>query len=163
MAGDPLQGVLIVILLLQAAAPMLSARLPVPLTQSVAACLSGGSLTLLIPAALGIASILLLLLVPAADIWVAVAGPLTHIPMIVFWLLMLLVATWVAYRTTHIKLNWPNPLTTETLGIAVCVGAVVVSRCWPANSSRSAPQQPGLSMTSVELQLCKVKLHLCFT
>jgi len=122
-------GVLIVILLLQAAARMLSARLPFRLQLSVAVCLSCASLTLLIPAALGIASILLLLLIPAADIWVAVAGPLTHIPMIVFWLLMLLVATWVAYRTTHIKLNWPNPLTAETLGIAVCVGAVVVSRC----------------------------------
>eukprot|EP00775_Hariotina_reticulata_P003588 gene3588-3854_t len=64
---------------------------------------------------------------PKADIWVAVAGPLTHVPMTIFWLLMLLLATWVAYRTTHITLLWPNPLTTETLGIAICVGAVVLN------------------------------------
>eukprot|EP00879_Flechtneria_rotunda_P033330 GHRR01036901.1.p1 GENE.GHRR01036901.1~~GHRR01036901.1.p1 ORF type:complete len:257 (+),score=33.10 GHRR01036901.1:855-1625(+) len=64
---------------------------------------------------------------PKADVWVAVAGPLTHVPMTAFWVLMLLVATYVAYGTTHITLVWPAYLTIHNLGVAVCVGAVVLN------------------------------------
>lgn len=63
----------------------------------------------------------------AADMWVAVAGPLTHIPMTLFWICMLVAATYAAYGTTHIQLAWPWPLTVKNLGVAVCVGSVLVS------------------------------------
>lgn len=59
--------------------------------------------------------------------WVAVAGPLTHVPMTGFWVAMLVAATYVAYGNTNISLGWPYALTVHTLGVAVCVGAVVVS------------------------------------
>lgn len=63
----------------------------------------------------------------AADMWVAVAGPLTHVPMVIFWVCMLIAATYAAYGHTHIQLGWPYDLTMKTLGVAVCVGAVIVS------------------------------------
>jgi hypothetical protein len=37
--------------------------------------------------------------------WVAVAGPLTHIPMTGFWVLMSLAATKVAYGTAFVTLQ----------------------------------------------------------
>lgn len=63
---------------------------------------------------------------PAADMWVALAGPLTHVPMTIFWVCMLVAATFAAYGTTSISLSWPGLLTLHNLGVAVCVGAVVV-------------------------------------
>eukprot|EP00882_Tetradesmus_deserticola_P016313 GHRQ01017415.1.p4 GENE.GHRQ01017415.1~~GHRQ01017415.1.p4 ORF type:complete len:171 (+),score=30.14 GHRQ01017415.1:129-641(+) len=64
---------------------------------------------------------------PKADMWVAFAGPLTHIPMTAFWVGILFAATFIAYGTTAIQLAWPHPLTYRNLGVAVCVGAILVS------------------------------------
>eukprot|EP00878_Enallax_costatus_P035949 GHUV01040207.1.p1 GENE.GHUV01040207.1~~GHUV01040207.1.p1 ORF type:complete len:240 (+),score=39.70 GHUV01040207.1:475-1194(+) len=64
---------------------------------------------------------------PKADMWVALAGPLTHVPMTIFWVCMLVAATYVAYGTTSISLGWPWPLTVHNLGVAVCSGAVVLN------------------------------------
>jgi hypothetical protein len=63
----------------------------------------------------------------AADMWVAFAGPLTHIPMTAFWVGLLIAATYIAYGTTAIQLAWPYPLTYKNLGVAVCVGSILVS------------------------------------
>lgn len=62
----------------------------------------------------------------AADMWVAFAGPLTHIPMTAFWVGLLIAATYIAYGTTAIQLAWPYPLTYKNLGVAVCVGSILV-------------------------------------
>jgi hypothetical protein len=78
----------------------------------------------------------------AADMWVAFAGPLTHIPMTAFWVGILIAATYIAYGTTAIRLAWPYALTYKNLGVAVCVGAVLVS----ANVSGTAAQQPTLPL-----------------
>lgn len=62
----------------------------------------------------------------AADMWVAFAGPLTHAPMILFWVMMLIPATYAVTGSTHIDLVMP-PLDASTLGMAVCFGSVIVS------------------------------------
>ncbi|KAI8470627.1 MAG: hypothetical protein J3K34DRAFT_252144 [Monoraphidium minutum] len=46
---------------------------------------------------------------PKADMWVAFAGPLTHVPMIGFWLLMSLASTYVAYGRAFVTLSFPYP------------------------------------------------------
>ncbi|WIA08768.1 hypothetical protein OEZ85_008191 [Tetradesmus obliquus] len=64
---------------------------------------------------------------PKADMWVAFAGPLTHIPMTAFWVGLLIAATYIAYGTTAIQLAWPYPLTYKNLGVAVCVGSILLN------------------------------------
>ena len=59
--------------------------------------------------------------------WVALAGPLTHIPMVIFWICMMLIATKVAYGTAFVSLYTPYPSPKE-LGVALTAGAIAVSR-----------------------------------
>lgn len=64
---------------------------------------------------------------PKKDMFIAAAGPATHVPMIAIWLLGLLGATYAAYGTTSISLAWPYVQNPKTLGVAVCVGAVIMN------------------------------------
>lgn len=59
--------------------------------------------------------------------WVAVAGPLTHAPMIAIWLAVLFPATHAATGSWAITLALP-PVNAQTFGMALCSGALVV-RC----------------------------------
>ncbi|GFH15255.1 uncharacterized protein HaLaN_11450, partial [Haematococcus lacustris] len=63
---------------------------------------------------------------PKADMWVAIAGPLTHLPMTGFWLAMLAVATHAATGSWEISLALPDP-SGAGLGQALCAGAVVMN------------------------------------
>lgn len=69
----------------------------------------------------------LLVLSLAADMWVAVAGPLTHVPMTAIWVLLLLPAYHASTGSWAINLVMPYP-DGPHLWHAVCVGAIYVSR-----------------------------------
>lgn len=63
---------------------------------------------------------------PKADIWVAVAGPLTHVPMVAVWLLLLLPAYHANTGSWAINLHMPYP-DWHHMWQAICVGAVVMN------------------------------------
>ncbi|GFR46775.1 hypothetical protein Agub_g8403 [Astrephomene gubernaculifera] len=63
---------------------------------------------------------------PKADMWVAVAGPLTHVPMVGAWLLLLLPAYHASTGSWHIRLDMPYP-DSHHLWHAVCVGAIIIN------------------------------------
>ncbi|PNH00507.1 hypothetical protein TSOC_013667 [Tetrabaena socialis] len=63
---------------------------------------------------------------PKADMWVAVAGPLTHVPMVGIWLLLLLPAFHASTGSWAINLDMPWP-SSGHLWHAVCVGAIIIN------------------------------------
>jgi Zn-dependent protease len=65
---------------------------------------------------------------PKKDIWVAAAGPLTHVPMIILWCLFSLAATHVAYGRSFVTLAVPYP-DARRLGVAVCSMAIIMNLC----------------------------------
>ncbi len=66
--------------------------------------------------------------------WVAVAGPLTHIPMVLVWLLLLLPAYHAETGSWAVRLTMPYP-TLPHMWHAVCVGAIYVSGRGRVNSA----------------------------
>jgi len=64
---------------------------------------------------------------PKADIWVAVAGPLTHIPMIGMWVGFLSLATHNASGSWAPSLEVPYPSGAKNLAVALCAGAVIMN------------------------------------
>lgn len=63
---------------------------------------------------------------PKADMWVAVAGPLTHIPMVLVWWLLLLAAYHAETGSWAVPLTMPYP-TMAHMWNAVCVGAIYMN------------------------------------
>ncbi|KAG2489733.1 hypothetical protein HYH03_011840 [Edaphochlamys debaryana] len=61
---------------------------------------------------------------PKADMWVAVAGPLTHVPMLGVWLLLLLPAFHATAGSWAINLAMPYPSWGWAMWRAICVGAI---------------------------------------
>lgn len=62
-----------------------------------------------------------------ADMWVAFAGPLTHIPMTGAWLLASLAATKAAYGRAFLTLSVPYRLNSTNLGVAVVSLAIILN------------------------------------
>eukprot|EP00884_Botryococcus_braunii_P021231 jgi/Botrbrau1/7792/Bobra.0159s0220.1 len=58
---------------------------------------------------------------PKSDLLVAIAGPLTHVPMFLIWFLMLLFSWKGIFHTWTVRINHIDPV--ENLWIALCAGA----------------------------------------
>lgn len=58
--------------------------------------------------------------------WVAFAGPLTHLPMIGIWVAGQLAATKAAYGRSFVTLGVPYP-DPQHLGVAVCSLAIILN------------------------------------
>ena len=64
---------------------------------------------------------------PKADIWVAFAGPLTHLPMVLLWLALLASATYAATGTAGVALSpLPYPDTPARFYQTLSASAVLV-------------------------------------
>lgn len=59
--------------------------------------------------------------------WVAFAGPLTHVPMIGIWLAASLAATKAAYGRAFVTLGVPYRLDLSNLGVAVTSLAIILN------------------------------------
>lgn len=62
-----------------------------------------------------------------ADMWVAFAGPLTHVPMLLFWILLLLPAYHAVTGSYKIQLLLFDPPSPPYLWVDICVGSVVLN------------------------------------
>lgn len=64
---------------------------------------------------------------PKHDMWVAFAGPLTHVPMTGFWLGMNVVANKMLYDTATVSLSMPYILDSRGLGVAFTSYAIIIN------------------------------------